>query len=173
VILRVWRTRINPARIDEYRRFETERFLPMLHKQSGFLAVLFLRQAEDHAASLIIWEDRGAVEAVKSSPSYRRFATWRGATCWRESNRRRFSKSRAEISARRRCYERWAPDAYSIRQIIVSADPVFREMASPSWRFIELPTGHYPMFSRPEDLAAELLDLPLGESRREDGEGKS
>jgi heme-degrading monooxygenase HmoA len=71
-ILRVWRTRINPARIDEYRRFETERFLPMLHKQSGFLAVLFLRQAEDHAASLIIWEDRGAVEAVKSSPSYRR-----------------------------------------------------------------------------------------------------
>jgi heme-degrading monooxygenase HmoA len=72
VILRVWRTRINPARIDEYRRFETERFLPMLHKQSGFLAVLFLRQAEDHAASLIIWEDRGAVEAVKSSPSYQR-----------------------------------------------------------------------------------------------------
>jgi hypothetical protein len=50
---------------------------------------------------------------------------------------------------------------------------VFREMASPSWRFIEFPTGHYPMFSRPEDLAAELLDLPLGESRREDGEGKS
>jgi heme-degrading monooxygenase HmoA len=72
VILRVWRARINPARIDEYRRFETEWFLPMLHKQSGFLAVLFLRQAEDHAASLIIWEDRGAVEAVKSSPSYRR-----------------------------------------------------------------------------------------------------
>jgi heme-degrading monooxygenase HmoA len=72
MILRVWRARINPARIDEYRRFETERYLPMLHKQSGFLAVLFLRQTGDHAASLTIWEDSGAVEAVESSPSYRR-----------------------------------------------------------------------------------------------------
>ena len=25
---------------------------------------------------------------------------------------------------------------------------------------VELPTGHYPMFSRPEDLAKLLLDLP-------------
>jgi hypothetical protein len=29
------------------------------------------------------------------------------------------------------------------------------------------------MFSRPDDLAAELLDLPSGESGREEGEGKS
>jgi heme-degrading monooxygenase HmoA len=42
------------------------------HKQFGLLAVLLSRQAEDHTASLTIWEDRGAVEAVKSSPSYRR-----------------------------------------------------------------------------------------------------
>ena len=46
-----------------------------------------------------------------------------------------------------------------VRAIIESGNPVFREMASPTWRFVELPTGHYPMFSRPEDLAAELLDL--------------
>jgi heme-degrading monooxygenase HmoA len=72
MILRVWRARINPARIEEFRRFEAERCLPMLHKQSGFLAVLFLRQTGDHAASLTIWEDSGAVEAVASSPSYRR-----------------------------------------------------------------------------------------------------
>ena len=72
MILRVWRARIDPARIDEYRRFEAERYLPMLHKQSGFLAVLFLRQTGDQAASLTIWEDSGAVEAVESSPSYRR-----------------------------------------------------------------------------------------------------
>jgi hypothetical protein len=50
---------------------------------------------------------------------------------------------------------------------------VFREMASPSWRFIELPTGHYPMFSRPHDLAAVLLELLSGESRRDDSEHKS
>jgi hypothetical protein len=51
-----------------------------------------------------------------------------------------------------------------VRAIIDSGNPVFREMAGPSWRFVELPTGHYPMFSRPEDLAAVLLDLSSGTS---------
>jgi heme-degrading monooxygenase HmoA len=71
MILRVWRAKINPARREEYRRFERERCMPMLHKQPGLLGMFFLRQAEDHAASLTIWEDGGAVEALQSSPSYR------------------------------------------------------------------------------------------------------
>jgi heme-degrading monooxygenase HmoA len=71
MILRIWRAKINLARLEDYRRFERERCLPMLHKQPGLLGVLFLKYAEDHAASLTIWEDRGAVEALKSSPSYR------------------------------------------------------------------------------------------------------
>jgi hypothetical protein len=50
---------------------------------------------------------------------------------------------------------------------------VFREMASPTWRFVELPTGHYPMFSRPDDLAVVLLDVPSGESTQDDGERKA
>jgi heme-degrading monooxygenase HmoA len=69
--LRIWRAKINPARMEEYRRFKQERCMPMLHKQPGLLGVLFLRDAEDHAASLTIWEDTGAVEALQSSPSYR------------------------------------------------------------------------------------------------------
>jgi hypothetical protein len=36
---------------------------------------------------------------------------------------------------------------------------LFRELDGPEWRFVELPTGHWPMFSRPEDLAKLLLDL--------------
>jgi heme-degrading monooxygenase HmoA len=72
VILHVCRAKLNPARLEEYRRFEAEGFMPMLHKQPGLLGVLFLRQAGDHAASLTIWEDAGAVEALQSSPSYRR-----------------------------------------------------------------------------------------------------
>jgi heme-degrading monooxygenase HmoA len=72
VILRIWRAKIAPARSEEYRRFERERCLPMLRRQPGFLGVLFVRQAEDRAASLTIWEDTGAVEALASSPSYRR-----------------------------------------------------------------------------------------------------
>jgi heme-degrading monooxygenase HmoA len=71
VIVRVWRARVNPARTEEYRRFERKRCLPMLRRQPGFLGVLFMRQAEDRAASLTIWEDTGAVEALQSSPSYR------------------------------------------------------------------------------------------------------
>ena len=54
MILRIWRAKINPARLEDYRRFEAERCLPMLHKQPGLLGVLFLRQAEDRAASLTI-----------------------------------------------------------------------------------------------------------------------
>ena len=57
-----------------------------------------------------------------------------------------------------------------VQAIIASGDPVFREMTSPNWRFVELPTGHYPMFSRPGDLAAVLLDLPSGTSVHDDDE---
>jgi heme-degrading monooxygenase HmoA len=72
MILRIWQAALDPKRLEAYRRFETERSLPMLHKQPGFLGVFFLRATEDRAASITIWEDRGAVEALESSPSYRR-----------------------------------------------------------------------------------------------------
>jgi pimeloyl-ACP methyl ester carboxylesterase len=57
-----------------------------------------------------------------------------------------------------------------VQAIIASGNPVFRELASPNWRFVELPTGHYPMFSRADDLAAVLLDLPSGASTQDAGE---
>ena len=57
-----------------------------------------------------------------------------------------------------------------VRAIIASGNPMFRKMASPLWRFVELPTGHYPMFSRPDDLAAVLFDLPSGASMQYNGE---
>ena len=74
MILRIWSAALVPARLEEYRRFERERCLPMLHRQPGLLAVIFLRQAEDCAASLTVWEDGGTVEALTSSPSYRQTA---------------------------------------------------------------------------------------------------
>jgi hypothetical protein len=43
-------------------------------------------------------------------------------------------------------------------------------MAGPNWGFVELSTGHYPMFSRPDDLAAVLLELASDASMQEDGE---
>ncbi len=74
MIVRVWRAKIDPGRIEEYQRFEQERYMPMLRKQPGLLGVLFLRQAKDCAASLTVWEDGGTVEALTSSPSYRQTA---------------------------------------------------------------------------------------------------
>ena len=53
--------------------------------------------------------------------------------------------------------------SYSLAQVqemIASDNPLFRGLAGPEWRFVELPTGHWPMFSRSEDLAELLLDLP-------------
>ena len=74
MILRFWRAGLDPARMEEYRRFEAEQCLPMLRKQPGLLGVLFLQEAGGGAVSITIWEDRGTVEALESSPSYRRTA---------------------------------------------------------------------------------------------------
>jgi heme-degrading monooxygenase HmoA len=71
VILRVCRAKIAPSRLEEYRRFERERCLPMLRKQPGFLGVLFLRESGDYAVSITFWEDAGTVDALQSSSSYR------------------------------------------------------------------------------------------------------
>ncbi len=55
-----------------------------------------------------------------------------------------------------------------VRQMIASDNPQFRGLAGPEWRFVELPTGHYPMFSRPEDLAELLLGLSSEEPVRDE-----
>jgi pimeloyl-ACP methyl ester carboxylesterase len=44
-----------------------------------------------------------------------------------------------------------------VRELIAAGHPWFAAMAGPEWRLLELPTGHWPMVSRPEDLA-DLLD---------------
>src|SRR5918996_5032427 len=53
-----------------------------------------------------------------------------------------------------------------VQERIASGNPLFRELAGPKWRFVELPTGHWPMFSRPDDLAELLLELPSNTPRR-------
>jgi pimeloyl-ACP methyl ester carboxylesterase len=58
-----------------------------------------------------------------------------------------------------------------VQQMIASDNPLFRGLAGPEWRFVELPTGHWPMFSRPEDLAGLLLDLPSEKPVRNDAHG--
>jgi hypothetical protein len=47
-----------------------------------------------------------------------------------------------------------------MREMIAGGHPWFAELAQPQWSFLELPTGHWPMFSVPGPLASLLLDLP-------------
>jgi hypothetical protein len=51
-----------------------------------------------------------------------------------------------------------------VKELIASEHPWFRELAGPEWRFLELPTGHWPMFSRPDDLAELLIDIAPSEA---------
>lgn len=47
--------------------------------------------------------------------------------------------------------------AAQAKEMIAGGNPLFREMDDPKLAFIELPTGHYPMFSRPKELTEILL----------------
>ena len=69
MIVRIWRTRVDPEREEEYERFTQEHSLPMFHQQRGLLGVLLLHGPEEWAA-LTMWESMAAVEALESSPTY-------------------------------------------------------------------------------------------------------
>jgi pimeloyl-ACP methyl ester carboxylesterase len=47
----------------------------------------------------------------------------------------------------------------AVREMASSGVPAFASLAEPGWELLELPTGHWPMFSRPADLAAMLDSL--------------
>jgi pimeloyl-ACP methyl ester carboxylesterase len=52
-----------------------------------------------------------------------------------------------------------------VRQMIAEGHPWFTALGGPEWSFQELPTGHWPMFSVPEELAALLGGLEVARSR--------
>ena len=80
MIVRIWRTGIDPARAGEYERFAEERSLPMFRAQRGFRGVLFTTAAGDRRAVISFWEDHGAVELLDRSESYRDTAAALGST---------------------------------------------------------------------------------------------
>jgi pimeloyl-ACP methyl ester carboxylesterase len=47
---------------------------------------------------------------------------------------------------------------HQVRELIDEGHPWFRALAGPEWRFFEVPTGHWPMFSESEALAGALDD---------------
>jgi hypothetical protein len=52
-----------------------------------------------------------------------------------------------------------------VRELIAAGHPWFAALGGPEWSFQELPTGHWPMFSVPEELATLLGGLEVASSR--------
>ncbi|MFF9901448.1 alpha/beta fold hydrolase [Streptomyces longispororuber] len=53
-----------------------------------------------------------------------------------------------------------------VQRLVDLGDPMAAALAGPRVTFFELPTGHWPMLSRPADLADVLLRAAAGEGRR-------
>lgn len=49
--------------------------------------------------------------------------------------------------------------AQEVQELIAAYPQVCSELTKPGWQVIELPTGHWPMFSKPADLAEILGSL--------------
>lgn len=69
MIVRLWKTRVDKARMREYEENERNRSTPMFRKQPRCLGVLFQRSGDDCFA-LTFWKDMEAVERLKTSKSY-------------------------------------------------------------------------------------------------------
>lgn len=48
-------------------------------------------------------------------------------------------------------------NSQQVRQLVEGGNTLFSELAGPNWTFIDLPTGHWPMFSKPRELTELLL----------------
>jgi heme-degrading monooxygenase HmoA len=70
MIARIWRTKIDPHRADEYRKFAQSRSLPMFRKQRGFAGVVFAAR-EDERAVISFWRESRDADALGFSPTYK------------------------------------------------------------------------------------------------------
>lgn len=46
-----------------------------------------------------------------------------------------------------------------VRELMAAGHPIGVMLSGPEWRFVELPTSHWPMFTRPDDLATVLDEI--------------
>lgn len=69
MIARIWRTGLDESRAAEYEAFAAEQSLPMFRRHDGFCGVFFVR-TETGRASITLWRDREAAEALAESSDY-------------------------------------------------------------------------------------------------------
>jgi heme-degrading monooxygenase HmoA len=70
-IARLWRTRVDLSRAEEYERFAQSVSLDMFRSQPGFVAVTMYRRAEE-CAVLTLWESEAAAAALDCAERYLR-----------------------------------------------------------------------------------------------------
>jgi len=71
MLLRLWRTGVDPQRWPEYARFEREHSLPLFRQQAGCYGVVFVRTSDGAgAAACTLWQDWGAIERLAQSHTY-------------------------------------------------------------------------------------------------------
>ena len=76
MLLRIWRTGVDPQRWHEYARFEREHSLPMFRQQAGCYGVVFVRTSDGAgAAACTFWQDWGAIERLAQSHTYQATVT--------------------------------------------------------------------------------------------------
>jgi heme-degrading monooxygenase HmoA len=69
LIVRIWRTGVDPDRALEYREFAQSRSLPMFRNQPGFRGVLFSAAGAVRIV-ITLWDDAEAAAALDASETY-------------------------------------------------------------------------------------------------------
>ena len=69
MIGRIWRTRIDGPRSDEYREFVQSTSVPMFEAHEGFRGAIFGEHGDERLV-ITLWESPEAVEKLNSSPGY-------------------------------------------------------------------------------------------------------
>ena len=69
MLVRIWRTQVDPFREAEYVAFTQDYSLPMFRQQPGCFGVLFLNAPPDWGA-LSYWQTDAALAALATSPIY-------------------------------------------------------------------------------------------------------
>lgn len=70
MLLRIWRTGVDPARWDEYGQFEREYSAPMFREQPGCLGVFFVRLSASEAAACTIWRIQADIDRLPTDRRY-------------------------------------------------------------------------------------------------------
>jgi hypothetical protein len=69
MVARIWRTRIDETRADDYRRFANAKSLPMFREQPGFVGVVFAANLAERAV-IALWRDVVSAQRLDQSETY-------------------------------------------------------------------------------------------------------